>query len=388
MNRKMVPTLLLSGGMAAALFFSAQQPALAGMTNSARSTSTMPASMTNIEPYRARFGRTQPVIAVVGENAATELTDFVIPYGVLSSAGDAKVLALSTHRGVIKMRPALLVRPDATIADFDSEYPKGADYVIVPAVVNQNDPVLLSWIKAQATKGATIVSICDGALVVANAGLMKGRAATAHWATQSHREDKYPDTRWLRNTRYVADGKIVSSAGISAAMPVSIALVEAISGTAKAASVARNLAVGDWSARHNSDAFRLSRPDNLFAYFQTNYANHWFKRAEEIGLPLAEGVDEIWVAFLADAYSRTGRGKVFSVAPGMRPITSRHGLKFVPERKAGTRRFDLTIAPSSGVPSGRALDEALGGIARRYGQRTAYAVSLDFEYPNYQRASR
>jgi putative intracellular protease/amidase len=381
MNTNKAFALLASGAIAAALV--AQQPAMAGMTNA-----TTAGTMTSIEKYRPRFGRSRPVIAVVGENSATELTDFVIPYGVLSSAGDAEVLALSTYPGIIKMRPALQVQPDATLGDFDAKYPQGADYVIVPAVVNQNDPTLLSWIKAQATKGATIVSICDGALVVANTGLMKGRAATAHWATQSHREDKYPDTRWLRNTRYVADGKIVSSAGISAAMPVSIALVEAISGTAKAASVARSLGVADWTAKHNSDAFRLSRPGNLIAYFQTNYANHWFNRPEDIGLPIANGTDEISVAFLADAYTRTGRGKVFSVATSMRPITSRHGLRFVPERKAGTKGFDLTIAPLSSVPSGLALDEALAGIAKRYGQRTAYAVSLDFEYPNFRRASR
>src|SRR5437868_4689076 len=183
-----------------------------------------------IAPYAARFGRTRPLIAVVGHNAGTELTDFVIPYGVLRESGAADVLAVATQPGPLRLRPAISVEAQATIDQFDQRFPEGADYVIVPAVRTDkiDDPVLLEWLKGQAGKGATIVSICDGALVVAKAGLFKGSRATGHWATQAQREHEFPDTQWLKNTRYVADGKRVSSAGVTAAIPLSLALVEAI----------------------------------------------------------------------------------------------------------------------------------------------------------------
>jgi putative intracellular protease/amidase len=159
-----------------------------------------------INPYRPRFGRTRPVIAIIGENSGTELTDYVIPYGILARSGAAEVVAVATRPGVLTMRPALHVRPDLTAVEFDRRFPEGADYVIVPAVVKRDDPALLAWITAQGAKGGTIVSICDGGLVVANTGQLDGHRATAHWATRDLRRESYPHVRWVENARYVADG--------------------------------------------------------------------------------------------------------------------------------------------------------------------------------------
>src|SRR4051812_27598980 len=121
--------------------------------------------------YQDRFGRAKPVVAVVGENSGTELTDFVIPYGVLARSGAVQLLSVATQGGPLSMRPALKLQPDATTAEFDQRFPQGADYVIVPAVVKPDDATLVAWVAAQGAKGATVVSICDGALIVANAGL-------------------------------------------------------------------------------------------------------------------------------------------------------------------------------------------------------------------------
>jgi putative intracellular protease/amidase len=221
------------------------------------------ASAEKIQPYRARFGRDRPLIAVVGENSGTELTDFVIPYGVLSRSGAADVLSVATQPGILKLRPAVQVQPQATTAQFDDLHPDGADYVVVPAVDKSDDSVLLAWITAQAAKGATIVSICDGALVVAKAGLMRGHRATGHWATQGFRNETYPDTVWETNVRYVADGSVASSAGVSASIPISFALVEAIAGPDRAAKLAAEMGVSDWgpytTAMHSTSARARSR---------------------------------------------------------------------------------------------------------------------------------
>src|SRR4051812_27633074 len=73
-----------------------------------------------IEPYRARFGRARPVIAVIGENDGTELTDFVVPYGILAQSGAAEVVSVGIHPGVLTMRPALHIQPQATAAQFNA----------------------------------------------------------------------------------------------------------------------------------------------------------------------------------------------------------------------------------------------------------------------------
>ena len=84
-----------------------------------------------IPGYEARFGRERPVIAVVGFNAATEVTDYVIPYGVLAESGVADVWALGISDGPIQMKPALRFNPQALSTSRHS-YPDGADYVVVP----------------------------------------------------------------------------------------------------------------------------------------------------------------------------------------------------------------------------------------------------------------
>ena len=57
--------------------------------------------------YQPRFNRSQPVIAVVAENGYTELTDYVVPYGVLRESGVAQVWALATQAGPVRLFPAL-----------------------------------------------------------------------------------------------------------------------------------------------------------------------------------------------------------------------------------------------------------------------------------------
>ena len=336
----------------------------------------------DIAPYQARFGRAQPVVAVAGDNKGTELTDFVIPYGVLSRSGAADVISVATGPGVMTMRPALSLQPDATLAQFDKRYPDGADYVIVPAVTNYATSALGPWVAAQAAKGATIVSICDGVLVVAGSGLLKGRRATGHWGSQSYRQQHFPDTLWVKNMRYVVDGKLVSSAGISAAMPTALALVEAIAGAARAADLARDMGVDSWSTSHNSDAFRPMLGRNLGAYL-SGYTNQWFHATESIGVPVTAGMDEIALAFTADAWARSKRSIVLAVAPSPAPLATRSGLTLVPDRVAGAAGAPQLLASVGALP-GRALDHALGAVAQRYGHQTAKLVALEFEYPAYQ----
>lgn len=332
-----------------------------------------------IERYQPRFGRARPVVAVVGDNRGTELTDFVIPYSVLRRAGVAEVLAVATRKGPLQMMPALRIAPDAAIAQFDERYPDGADYVIVPAVVHDADPVLPQWVAAQAAKGATLVSICDGALVLAGSGVMKGRSGTGHWATDGLRKDKYPDTRWLDDARYVADGKVVSSAGISAALPVSIALVEAIAGTGRANALAAEMAAGDWSASHDSAPFRPRFGVNLVAH-ATRFTNPVLHHKDRLAVPVADGVDELALALTMDAWSRTGRSKAFAVSGSDAPVRTLHGLSVLPEAPGGEADRQM-IAETA--PPGKVFGRLLDSIAMAYGKLTAQRVALDFEYPGY-----
>ena len=190
--------------------------------------------------------RTRPVIAIIGDNDGSETTDYLIPYGVLKRSGVADVFALGVRPGPVKLMPTLTIIPDATIDVFDQRYPEGADYVIVPAMHVRNAPAMVSWLKRQAKSGATIVGVCAGGVILAEAGLLHERRATTHWFWIDTIRSADSTIRYVPDRRYVADRGVVTTTGISASVPVSLALVAAIAGRVRADELAGELGVRDW----------------------------------------------------------------------------------------------------------------------------------------------
>jgi putative intracellular protease/amidase len=316
--------------------------------------------------------RTPPAIAVLGQNDGTETTDFLVPYGVLRESGVAEVTAVATRPGRLALHPVLAVEPQATTAEFDARHPDGADYVIVPAMHHPDDPDVLAWVRAQAGKQATIVGVCDGALVLAAAGLLDDHRATAHWYSRDGLRRQHPTLQWVRDRRYVVDRGIVTTTGVTASIPVSLALVEAIAGRPAADAVARRLGVARWDAAHDSDAFRLDRRDMRTA------AGNWlaFWSHETLSIPVDNGVDEVALALVADAWSRTYRSQARAVAAA--PVVTRRGLTLVPD---GAAAAGAALLPIPAEKPARALDGALADIGARYGEPTAAFVALQLEYP-------
>src|SRR5687767_14953943 len=113
-----------------------------------------------IPSHAPRFNRQRPVVAVLAYNPSTEVTDYVVPYGILAESRVADVVAVASHEGPIRMSPALRFQAQATTKQFDARFPDGADYVIVPNIYEgENDAAVLGWVRLQATRGATIVGI-------------------------------------------------------------------------------------------------------------------------------------------------------------------------------------------------------------------------------------
>lgn len=328
------------------------------------------------EPIPSYHGqRLRPLIAVVGDNLMTELVDFVVPYGVLKQADVADVLSVALDEGPMQMMPALRIQPEQSVAAFDRQYPQGADYLIVPAVHHADDARLVQWVAAQAHKGATVVGVCDGVLVLGYAGLLHGKQATGHWYSEGQRQDDFPDTQWLRDRRYVSDGKVITTAGVTAALPVSLALVEAIAGPARAKAVAAQLGVNHWAADHDSSAFGLHTGD--YATAAGNLLAVWGH--EHLSIAVQPGVDDIALALRVDAWSRTFRSEVVAVADRTGPLRTRHGLLLLPDSTSAADSVPL------GTSSGTAIEQlhsSLDAIAERYGVATARLVTQQLEYPS------
>ncbi len=321
--------------------------------------------------------RRRPLIAIVGVNDSSEITDYLMPYGILRRADVADVMTLATEPGPVTLFPVLRVEPQATVAVFDAQHPEGADYVIVPAMSRDDDPAVLRWITSQAAKGAIIVGICAGAKVVGNTGLLDGRRATTHWYYLKELRDRHPAIHYVRDRRLVVDRGVATTTGITASIPMSLTLVEAIAGRDKAEAVGRDIGLAHWDARHDSDAFRFTRPFALTAL--GNALAFWNK--EQLGIEVAPGVDEVSLALVADAWSRTYRSRAVTFAGTAGGQQTRHGLRIFPHQVAASWPAERLLPAIAKLQPAKALDQALQGIEARYGMGTADLVAMQLEYP-------
>ena len=318
----------------------------------------------------------RPLIAIIGANEGTETTDYLMPYGILKHADVADVFLAAPAAGLVNLYPVLKVDAQASTADFDAQHPDGADYVIVPAMQRSDDPAVLAWIKAQHEKGAIVIGVCVGALVVANTGLLDGHRATTHWYYVDDMLKHHPSIQYVPNRRLVVDRGVATTTGISASMPMSLTLIEAVAGHEKAEAVAQELGVRRWGARHNSAVYKFSRPFALTAI--GNRLAFWDH--DELGLALNPGVDEVALALVADAWSRTFRSRAVTFAATTNAVETRNGLRIYPEKAAGDWPAALLLEPIGSEPAADALDEALRQITVRYGIGTARFVAMQLEY--------
>lgn len=330
--------------------------------------------------------RERPVIAIITLNDATEVTDLLVPYGVLSHANVADVAVVAELAEPVRLHPfsalgqgpeLLRVEPQSTTRTFDERYPDGADYVVVPALEPRDNQHVMDWIVAQHRKGAKIFSVCAGSLTLAAAGLLDGRPATTHWAYIDALRKAHPTMQWVPDRRYVAGDRISTSTGITASIPVTVALVEAIAGRSKAEQLARSLGVPNWDARHRSSAFQLTWEH------QKTFLRNWFSfgRHETIGVPVSEGVHEIVLALTADAYSRTAMSTVTTIGASNKAVRSRHGLLIHTNKSAATAAVDHMLPALRFDSPAATLDRELAHIASRYGTLTGHIVALVVEYP-------
>lgn len=319
--------------------------------------------------------RQRPAIALLALNQGTEVADFLTAYGVLAESNVTDVTVVADRPDPIRLYPnSITAEPQATTVQFDESYPDGADYVVVPAMEPHDDAGVIAWLKAQHAKGAIIVSICNGSLTLAAAGLLDGHKATGHWYSIKKIQRQHPSMQWVRDRRYVADRGVVTSTGITASIPLMITLVEAIGGRAEASRLAARIGVDNWDARHTTSAFRLTLEHRKT--FIRNKLSVW--RDEDVGIKLDNEVDEIALGFMVDAYSRTELTELIAADGTGGQVQTRRGLQL--HLDAPKTSVAFVVEPLRDEPA-RVLDRELARIASRYDAPTAAFVALQMEYP-------
>ena len=134
----------------------------------------------------------------------------------------------------------LTIAPDAALADEGTPHT-----VIVPGGPGTRAPApeLVGWLRAHAPDAERIVSVCTGAFVLAEAGLLDGRRVTTHWANCATLARRYPDVTVMPEPIFVRDGNVATSAGVTAGIDLALTLVEDDHGRDVALAVARQLVV-------------------------------------------------------------------------------------------------------------------------------------------------
>jgi transcriptional regulator GlxA family with amidase domain len=126
------------------------------------------------------------------------------------------------------------------------------DYLIVAGihsngfrseVYQQARPDFFEWLNAQHALGVNICSICTGAFVLAQAGLLDGKKCTTHWKTSEELKNKFPEAKVQSDCLYIKDQQVYTSAGVASGIDLALSILEEESGALLAAKVAREIVV-------------------------------------------------------------------------------------------------------------------------------------------------
>lgn len=167
--------------------------------------------------------------------ADVEVLDFAGPFEVFSVTNELhdytilNVYTVARIKAPVLARNGLSVNPDFGMA----EAPRPA-FLIVPGgygtrkVLNEAD--VISWIKESAASAEKVMSVCTGSLLLAKAGLLEGLRATTHHQVLELLTKLAPRTQIVRGERFVDNGKIITSGGISTGIDMCLHVIELVYG--------------------------------------------------------------------------------------------------------------------------------------------------------------
>lgn len=185
-----------------------------------------------------------------------EVLDFCGPFEVFSVArpvgkhnGEHKlftVVTVAEEDRIITCRGGLLVKPHATIENHPP-----LDILVVPGGQGtrreRHNQHLLDWIAGQDQHTTLTTSVCTGAFLLAETGMLNNHRATTHWNSVEWMRNTYPAIEMLADARVVDEGHIITSAGISAGIDMSLHVVSRLYGMDVAERAARQMEY-DWHA--------------------------------------------------------------------------------------------------------------------------------------------
>ena len=137
------------------------------------------------------------------------------------------------------------------VLPFTDVFPQAGDYIFLPgmemgylrSVAFKEETVFFDWLRQQHAQGVNLCSVCTGAFVLAQAGLLNGRKCTTHWKRLDELQTTYPQLTTLQDRLFVNDRGIYTSAGVTAGIDLALAILEELEGPLFTTKIARELVV-------------------------------------------------------------------------------------------------------------------------------------------------
>lgn len=151
-----------------------------------------------------------------------------------------KVATTQSHR-VVHGASGLNLLADHRLADLDPEQERDTVIVTGKGATEEEGALVAGWLRRAAPRARRVASVCGGALLLAEAGLLDGRRATTHWRLLDTLQSRFPKVKAENGPIYVQDGPIWTSGGVSSGFDLTLALVEDDYGFIQAREVAQDL---------------------------------------------------------------------------------------------------------------------------------------------------
>ncbi len=183
-----------------------------------------------------------------------ELLDVYGPAEVFGNLpGKLKVVMVAEKAG-----PVTSTQGPQGVADYGFEDCPPLDLILVPGgfgtIAELKNQQLLDWLRARSGSAELTMSVCTGSTLLAGAGLLDGRRATSNKQYFSFATARAPQVQWVKEARWVDDGNIVTSSGVSAGIDMSLHVIERLFGTETAERIA-NATEYQWHRDADNDPF-------------------------------------------------------------------------------------------------------------------------------------
>ncbi|HZW90273.1 MAG TPA: DJ-1/PfpI family protein [Myxococcaceae bacterium] len=159
-----------------------------------------------------------------------EILDFAGPTEVFTAAGNGafRVYTVAATHAQVLSQGVLKVQPDYSVEDAPTP-----DILVLPGGNSRaftRSEAGMAWVKKVTAKNELSMSVCTGAFILAELGLLDGRPATTHWGAISGMRSAYPKVQVKTDVRFVDDGRIVTTAGVSAGIDGALHVVQRLLG--------------------------------------------------------------------------------------------------------------------------------------------------------------